>query len=244
MQNRTMEELFDVGAHFGFKKTRRHPSVLPFLYGSKNGNDIFELEKTIEKLEELMEAVKVVAGSGKQILFVGSKNEAQNVVRAAAERLGMPHVTGRWIGGTLTNFKEIRKRVDRLEKLREDEENGNLDKYTKKERLMLSREMDKLTTMFGGIVDMRQLPALVFSIDPEAENTAMREARHLGITTAAIANTDCNFNEITHVVPANDSALKSIEYFVNAVADAYEEDKKTLAKKDEAEDKDKTKESK
>ncbi len=230
MTKKQVEELFEVGAHFGFKKTRRHPSVVPFLYGSKNGNDIFDLEKTVEKLEEAKEAASTAAQNGKQMLFVGSKNEARSVVKAAAERLGMPYVVGRWIGGALTNFKEIRRRVDRLERLRDDEENGNLDKYTKKERLMLSREMDKLEAMYGGIVDMRQLPALLFSVDPEAEHTAMREASHLGIDTAAIANSDCNFDKITHVVPANDSALKSIELIVNEIADAYEEGKKNQEK--------------
>lgn len=233
MTNKVIEELFDVGAHFGFRKTRRHPSVVPFLYGSKNGNDIFDLEKTNEKLEEAKGAVSTVAQSGKQVLFVGSKNEARSLVKAAAEKLGLPYVTGRWIGGSLTNFKEIRKRVDRLEKLREDKEKGNLEKYTKKERLMLSREMEKLDGMFGGIVEMRELPALLFAVDPAHEHTAVREARQLGISVIALANTDCNLGDVTHPIPANDSARKSIEAIVNAVADAYEGGKKMQPKKEE-----------
>lgn len=224
-----VEELFEVGAHYGFKKTRRNPSVVPFLYGAKNGNDIFDLEQTAAKLEEALVEVARVAQNGKQVLFVGSKNEVKNQVKLAAESLGMPYVTGRWIGGALTNFKEIRRRVDRLESLREDKEKGSLDKYTKKERLMLDREMEKLATMFGGIVDMRELPALVFTIDPEAEHTAMREARHLGIPTMAVANTDCDFKGMTYPIPANDSAPKAVEYFVRAIAGAFEEGKKQQA---------------
>ncbi len=243
--NKQIEDLFEAGAHFGFKKTRRHPSVAKFLYGAKAGNDIFDLEKTVEKLEEAKDAAYEAGQKGKQILFVGSKNEAKGVIKAAAERAGLPYVTGRWIGGTLTNFKEIRRRVDRLEQLLEDKEKGNLDKYTKKERLLLDREMDKLNNMFGGIVDMRALPALLFAVDPLAEHTAMREARHLSISTMALANTDCNFDEITYSIPGNDSALKSIDYFVNAVTDAYEEGKKSPAKtEDKKEEKEEVKKAK
>ncbi len=235
MQNKRIEELFEVGAHYGFKKTRRNPSVLPFLYGAKNGNDIFNLEETSRKLEDALEAITKTGQTGKQILFVGSKNEAKNCVKIAAEGLNMPFVTGRWIGGMLTNFKEVRKRVDRLENLRKDKEKGNLDKYTKKEQLMLDREMEKLGNMFGGVVEMRELPAIVFVIDSEAEHTAMREAQHLGIPTVALANTDCDFKNITYAIPGNDSATKSIEYFVNSLARAYEEGKKNPAPKSKEE---------
>jgi len=217
-----IEELFGAGAHYGFKKARRNPSVVPFLFGAKNGNDIFDLEKTSIKLDEAKKAIETVAQSGKQILFVGSKNEAKSFVKMAAEGLNMPYVTGRWIGGTLTNFKEIRRRVDRLEGLRGEKESGsNLEKYTKKERLLLDREMNKLDTMFGGIVEMRALPAILVVVDSEYEHTAMREATHLGIPTIALVNTDCDLKKVTYPIPCNDSAAKSIEYIINTLAGAY-----------------------
>jgi len=217
-----VKELFDAGVHFGYTKRRRHPSILSFLFGTKNkGNDLIDLEKVADTLIEAESFVASVAASGKQILFVGGKNEARVALKQAAFAIDMPYVNGRWIGGTITNFKEIRKRVDRLESLRSDKEKGVLEeKYTKKERLLLDREMDKLENMFGGIIDMRARPAAVFIVDPKHEEAALKEAVQYNIPVIALANTDCDIANIKYPIPGNDSSKKSIKYISERISKA------------------------
>ena len=231
MTETTIKKLFEAGAHYGYTRTRRNPTVAQYLFGQKNRTDIFDLETTHKKLEEAKEALAEVAASGKAILFVGGKNEARILVRRAAERADEPHVVGRWIGGTLTNFKQISKRVKRLEGITNDKEKGNLEKYTKKERLLLDREVDDLEATFGGIVSMKELPGALFVVDPRHEEIAVNEARIMKIPVIALANSDCDLTNIAHPIPANDATVKSITFFMDEVVSAIAEGKK---KKQEA----------
>ncbi len=217
-----LDELFKVGAHFGFGKSRRHPSASPYIFGSKNRVDLFDLEKTSECMDKATGFVSSLAETKSTILFVGGKNEAQNAIREAAEKINVPYVAGRWIGGTLTNFPEIRKRVEMMLDLLSQKEKGELGKYTKKERLLIDRKIEKLQKMFGGIKDMTALPKALFIIDPRFEKTAMDEARSLDIPIVALCGSDNNLNEIDYPIPANDSNIASIRFFVNRIAEAYE----------------------
>ena len=220
-----IQTLFDAGAHFALPRTRRHPSASPYLFGTKDRTDIFDLEETSAKLEAACAFVRAL--SGKQLLFVGGKNEVVEAVKAAALRAGTSYVAGRWIGGTLTNFKNIRKRIDRLERLMEERERGELGKYTKRERLLIDREIDELLARFGGLRSMTELPGALFVVDTRHEHTAIAEANQLGILVIGLANSDCDFSLIQHPIPANDTSVKSVRLACEAMADAYLEGKKT-----------------
>jgi small subunit ribosomal protein S2 len=228
--NTDIQELFETGAHFGYSRSRRHPSAVSFIFATKDKNDIFNLEETERRLRDAVEFVTKVAESGKQILFVAGKHEATKIVREIAEKIETPYVAGRWIGGSLTNFKEIRKRIDRLERLKKDRDSGERDKYTKLERLMLDREIEELEGRFGGLENMKELPAALFVVDPKHEETAVNEANQLGIPIVALASSDCDFKVLQYPIPANDSAVKSINYFVSVLAGAYEKNKKASPK--------------
>lgn len=216
-----IDTLFAAGAHFGRSRARRHPTAQTYIFGNKDKNDIFDLIQTADCFTKVLEAVAKSAGEGKQILFVGGKAEVASIVKSAAERVGAPFVAGRWIGGTLTNFKQIRRRADRLVKLTGEKERGELDKYTKKERLLIDREIEELEHRFRGIVDMTEKPGIVFVVDTRQEHIAIKEAAQMGVPIIGLANTDCDFSDITFPIPANDSSVKSVSYFVNAIADTY-----------------------
>lgn len=216
-----LDELFETGAHFGFSKSRRHPSVTPFIFGSKNKVDIFDLEKTEAALKRACDFVSGLAENKAVILFVGGKNEAQKIMKEEAEIIGAPYSAGRWIGGTLTNFSEIRKRIDMMLDLLSQKEKGELGKYTKKERLLIDRKIEKLQKMFWGIKDMVTLPKALFIVDPRYEETALREAETLKIPVVALCGSDNNIAGIGYPIPANDSNVASIRFFVNKIAEAY-----------------------
>ncbi len=216
----TIKDMFTAGAHYSYTKSRRHPSVKEFIFGQKGKNDIFDLELVAGKLEEAKAAIAELTKADGQVLFLGGKNEARDIMRKAAESKGQPHSCGRYIGGTLTNFKEIRKRVDKLEKLMADKESGALDKFTKLERLMIDREIEDLEQKFGGLLSMKKLPVAIFVIDPEFESKGVAEALQLNIPIIALANNDCDISKITYPIPANDTTNKSIKYFVTEVAGA------------------------
>ncbi|HYF10139.1 MAG TPA: 30S ribosomal protein S2 [Candidatus Paceibacterota bacterium] len=216
-----IDALFKVGAHFGYAKARRHPTAKPFIFGAKNHVELFDLEETEKALEAAKAFVSAVAAQGKQILFVGGKNEAKDVVKSAAEASGLPYAAGRFVGGTLTNFAEIRRRVDKMERLLGERETGELNRYTKKERLLIDREIDKLKSNFAGIVSMKSLPAAVFVVDPRREHIAVLEAKKLRIPVVALANSDCDLSEVDYAIPANDSSRASIAHFVEELAAAY-----------------------
>ena len=215
-----IKEMFNAGAHYSYTKSRRHPSVINYIFGQKSKNDIFDLEKTAEMLEAAKQAIAELTKADGQVLFLGGKNEARDIMRTAAEGKVQPFSCGRYIGGTLTNFKEIRKRVMKLETLMADKESGALDKFTKLERLMIDREIEDLAQKFGGLLSMKKLPAAVFVVDPEFENKGVAEAIQLNIPVIALANNDCNISKITYPIPANDTTKKSIEYFVKEIAGA------------------------
>lgn len=227
--NPQIEGLFKAGAHFGYNKSRRHPSVSPYIFGAKNQVEIFDLEATSEALNVAKEFVKNLGREGKTILLISGKSEAKNAVKEAATAINMPFVAGRFIGGTLTNFTQIKKRIDKLEKLLGERESGELNRYTKKERLLIDREIDRLLHDFGGIVSLKSFPAALIIVDPKREYNAVKEAQLLKIPIVALANSDCNLREVTHPVPGNDSLQKSAEFFVKEIVSAYEEGKRTAA---------------
>ncbi len=216
-----VDALFAVGAHFGFVKSRRHPSAKPFIFGVKNKIEIFDLEKTQESLATALEFVKTLGSKNAQILFVGGKNEAKEAVTKVAESINMPYVAGRFIGGTLTNFPEIRKRVEKLETLVSQKEKGELGKYTKKERLLIDREIDKLREFFFGLSVMKHVPHAIFIIDAKRESIAVKEAQKMGIPVIALCGSDNDLSQVDYAIPGNDASKMSIEHFLREVAGAY-----------------------
>jgi len=217
----SVDDLFGVGTHFGYSRTRRHPSVRPYIFGTKNKIDIIDLDKTLPMLERALTFVEGLGKEGKIILFVGNKKEAGKAVVDVATMLDMPYVADRWIGGTLTNFAEIRKRVARLEDLMSKKETGELDVYTKKERGLIDKEVSNLTKRFWGIVKIKRLPSAVLVIDSKKEEIALREAKKMGIPVISLSNSDCDIGLVDYPVVANDSAIRSIEFFLHKVADVY-----------------------
>ena len=225
VNNYRIDEMFKVGAHFGYSKTRRHASTAPYIFGVKNKVEIIDLEKTNELLDKALAFIATLAKEGKQVLFVGGKNEARLALKIAAESAGMPFVDGRWIGGTLTNFPEIKKRLNKLESLTKQKEKGELSKYTKKERLMIDREIAKLERFFSGILAMKDLPKAVVVVDSKKEIIAVTEAQKMNIPVISLSNTDCDIAGINYPIVANDSSVSSITFFVNEIAKAYQKGK-------------------
>lgn len=224
-----IKELFEAGAHFGYARARRHPTAAPYLFGTKDRIDIFDLEETQKRYDAAYAFAGAVAGSGKQVLFVGGKHEAVSIVKDNAERAGMPYCAGRWIGGTLTNFKNIRKRIDRLQKLMQERESGELEKYTKRERLLIDREIDELLARFGGLVNVTEMPGALFVVDSRHENTAVKEANQLKIPVIGLASSDCDFSLVQYPIPANDTSVRSIRFVVEGIANACLDGKKARA---------------
>lgn len=219
--NATIEAMFKAGAHFGYSRARRHSSVCSYLYGAKNGIDIIDLVETFKMLESANARILELGKLGKTVLFVGTKQESRAIVGEVAKALSMPYVNERWIGGTLTNWTEIKKRTGRLKELSEKFAKGELEKYTKKERLLFEREMAKLQTEFGGIASLESTPSALVIVDPREEHIAVMEAKKMKVETIALLNSDCNATEITYPILANDSALLSVRYFLEALRDAY-----------------------
>jgi small subunit ribosomal protein S2 len=223
--NERIEALFKAGAHFGFVKSRRHPSAKKFIFGAKNNIEIFDLEKTSAELEKVLQIIEEKGKEEASILFVGGKNEAREAIKSAANDINMSYVAGRWIGGTLTNFPEIKKRLARFEELTTQKEKGELGKYTKKERLLIDRDIDKLNLYFGGISNMKSLPKMMVVIDPKREHIAIAEARVMKIPVVALAGSDCNLFEVDYAIPANDSSKHSIAFVLKEIVAAYKKGK-------------------
>jgi small subunit ribosomal protein S2 len=216
-----VEGLFNAGAHFGFIKSRRHPSVKPYIYGIKNKIEIFDLEKTKDSLNKALEFVSDLGSKNGKILFVSGKSEAKSAITAAAESINMPFVAGRFIGGTLTNFPQIKKRVEKLETLVSQKEKGELTKYTKKERLLIDREIERLREFFSGLIPMKTLPQALFVVDSKKESIAVKEAKVMGIPVVSLSGTDNNLNEVEFPIPGNDASKNSIEFFLGKITESY-----------------------
>lgn len=217
-----IERLFAAGAHFGFTKSRRHPTVEPYLFGSKQGTDIFDLEKVETLLIEAADVVKEAGKGGKTILFVGTKEEINTIVKGFAEMIEMPSITNRWIGGVLTNFSEIKKRIARLHELTAQGVSGELErKYTKKERVVIGRELEKLTYNFDGIKAMERMPALLVIVDPRHNSIAVEEAQSLNIPVIGVMSSDASLRDITYPVLVNDSLQSSISLVLNELTEAF-----------------------
>lgn len=216
-----IEEMFNVGAHYGYGKSRRHPSVSSYIYTTKNKTDIIDLEKTDVMLKNALEFIKSLGAKNKTILFVGTKPEAKEAVRITAEALNMPYVNERWIGGIISNFSEIKKRIAELENYRKESTTGGLDKYTKKERLVMSKKMDRLARYYSGLVGLKKAPDAIFMVDAREEKIALTEAHTFGIEVVALTNSDTNIKGIKYPIVANDASRPSIIYFTKAAEDAY-----------------------
>ena len=215
------EALFKAGAHFGYSKTRRHPSTGKFVYGTKNKVDIINIEDTERMLDDALALVKALGAKGKTILFVAVKPEARDIIKNTAQSLNQPFVTERWVGGVLTNWVEIKKRIARLEDLKQKKENGELDKYTKKERLLLDEEIAKMHKLFSGLTGMTRMPDAMFIVDAKREHIAATEAHKMNIPVIALMSTDNNIKDAEYPILANDSSISSIEFFANAIATSY-----------------------
>jgi small subunit ribosomal protein S2 len=228
-----IKELFKIGAHFGFSRARRHPSANSYIYGYKNKTAIIDLEKSLDSLEKASEFVKKVAAEGKQMLFVGSKNEVRDIIKQVADSIDMPYVTERWIGGTFTNFKQIRSRVQTLVNFKDKQVKGELSVYTKKERGVIGKQVEKLEKFFGSIVGMEKTPGAVFLVDVKEESIAFEEATLLNIPVISLSSSDCDIRRVAYPIVANDSSRETVKYFATKIAQAYSEGKKmaqTLAK--------------
>lgn len=221
-----IETLFAAGTHFGYSRARRHPTAAPYIFGTKDRSDIFDLEETKRLLDAAADFARTLAGSGKQILFVGGKHEAISIVKEMADKVGAPYVAGRWIGGTLTNFKNIRRRIDRLQKLMNERDEGVLEKYTKKERLLIDREIDELLARFGGLMNMNDVPAALFIVDTRKEETAVKEANQLSIPVIGLSSSDCDFSLVQYPIPGNDTSVRSVRLVAERIADAILEGRK------------------
>jgi len=221
----TMKQLLEAGVHFGHQTRRWNPKMAPYIFTARNGIYIIDLQKTVKMVDEAYQFVKSLAEEGKSILFVGTKKQAQASVKEEAERCGMFYVNQRWLGGMLTNFNTIRKRVDRLHELERMEEEGVFEVLPKKEVARLQHEKQKLDKFLHGIKNMKELPAAVFIVDPRKEKIAVAEARKLGIPIVAIVDTNCDPDEIDYIIPGNDDAIRAVRLLTSKMADAVLEGK-------------------
>jgi len=217
------DQLLEAGAHFGHLKRKWNPAMAPYIYMERNGIHIIDLNKTAVKIEEAAEALKNLARSGRKVLFVGTKKQAQEVIAAHAQEIGMPYITERWAGGMLTNFPTIRKAVKKMSQIDKMTTDGTLDNVSKREKLQIARQREKLEKNLGSIADMTRLPSAVFVVDVIKEKIAVAEANRLGIPVFAIVDTNSNPNNIDFVIPANDDATKAIDLILTAVCDAIKE---------------------
>ena len=236
MENKTslQQQLLEAGVHFGHLKKKWNPKMLPYIFAEKKGIHIIDLNRTTEGLQETAAALKQIARSGKKIMFVGTKKQAKDVVTQCAQSVNMPYVTERWLGGMLTNFNTVRKSVKKMQSIEKMLNDGTFDNITKKERLTLSRDRDKMEKVLGGIAQLGRVPAALFIVDIGHEDIALAEATRLGITTFGIVDTNCDPNKVDFAIPANDDATKSITILANYITAAIAEGlAERLASKDD-----------
>jgi small subunit ribosomal protein S2 len=229
MERVTYEQLLEAGVHFGHLTMKWNPAMAPYIFMQKNGIHIIDLMKTEKMLEESCKFVKQLAKNNKKILFVGTKKQAQEIIREAAEKTNMPYVTERWLGGMLTNFMTIRKSIRKMENLQRMETDGTFENLSKKEKLMIGREIEKLQKVLGGVAEMNHLPSALFIIDIKKEHIAVSEAQRLNIPTIGLVDTNSNPNLVNFPIPGNDDSTKSIsiitQAIVQAILDGYNERK-------------------
>jgi len=225
MENNTslQQQLLEAGVHFGHLKKKWNPKMLPYIFAEKKGIHIIDLNKTVECLQETAAALKQVARSGKKILFVGTKKQAKDIVNECARKVNMPFVTERWLGGMLTNFNTVRKSVKKMQSIEKMLGDGSFDSITKKEKLTLSRDRDKMDKVLGGIAQLGRIPSALFIVDIGHEHIALAEAKRLGIATFGVVDTNCDPNKVDFAVPGNDDATKSIAIIVNYITAAIAE---------------------
>ncbi len=223
MSKPTYKELLDAGVHFGHMKRKWNPKMSPYIFAEKRGIHIIDINKTLEELEKAGRVAKALAKSGKKIAFVATKKQAREIVRKAAESVGMPHVTNRWLGGMMTNFTTIKKSVKKMEKINSMLNDKSLTSITKKERLTLGRERDKMHKVLGGIANLNRVPHAMFIVDISQEHLAVKEATKLGIKTIGIVDTNVNPNDVDFAIPANDDSAKAIELITNYITAAIRE---------------------
>ncbi|MDS1029094.1 30S ribosomal protein S2 [Bacillota bacterium LX-D] len=216
----SMKQLLEAGVHFGHQTRRWNPKMAPYIFTERNGIYIIDLQKTVRKVEEAYNFIRECVSEGKQVLFVGTKKQAQESIKEEAERCGMFYVNERWLGGMLTNFQTIRRRIDRLHELERMEEEGVFEVLPKKEVAQLLNEREKLQRFLGGIKSMQNLPGALFVIDPRKERIAIAEARRLGIPIVAVVDTNCDPDEVDYVIPGNDDAIRAVKLLTAKIADA------------------------
>lgn len=238
MSKVTLEQLLDAGVHFGHLKSKWDPNMAPYIFMEKNGIHVIDLYKTIKKLDDACGAIKNIAKSGRKVLFVATKKQAKDIVINAAESVNMPYVTERWLGGMLTNFATVRKSIKKMQSIDKMEQDGTFGNMAKRERLILTREREKLTRVLGGIADLTRTPAALFIIDVKKEHISVAEAHKLNLTSFAMVDTNSNPRLVDYAIPANDDSTKSIDLITNLMRDAIAEglDERKRAK-DEAKDK-------
>ncbi len=246
MENNTslQQQLLDAGVHFGHLRKKWNPKMLPYIFAEKKGIHIIDLNKTTESLQEVSGLLKQIARSGKKIMFVGTKKQAKEIVTECAKKINMPYVTERWLGGMLTNFNTVRKSVKKMQSIEKMLTDGTLESITKKERLTLSRDKEKMEKVLGGIAQLGRVPAALFLIDIGHEHIALAEAKRLGILTFGMVDTNCDPNKVDYAIPSNDDATKSIAIIVNYIAAAISEGltERQAAKDEEVDDTDDEKE--
>lgn len=223
MQTPSLMEMLKAGVHFGHKTSKWHPNMAPFIFGDRGGVHIINLEKTQRKMEETAEYLRKLAMEGGTVLFVGTKKQAQAIIKQKAMECGMPYVVQRWIGGTLTNFGTVRKRVERFIDLVKKRETGELKKYTKREQNEFDKEIETLRQKFEGLVKLDKMPSAIFLMDIKTEKTALEEATKKGIPVVAVCDTNVDPTGMQYVIPANDDAVKSVQMMIEFVTEAFKE---------------------
>ncbi len=231
-----MKQLLEAGVHFGHQTRRWNPKMAEYIFTERNGIYIIDLQKTVKKIEDAYEFIRSVAADGGEILFVGTKKQAQETIKEEAIRVGMHYVDARWLGGMLTNFKTIKKRIERLAQLHKMEEDGTFDLLPKKEVIGLRGEMEKLEKYLGGIKEMKKAPAAIFIVDPRKEKIAIAEAKKLNIPIVAIVDTNCDPEDVDYVIPGNDDAIRAVKLVVSTIANAVIEGREGKQESVEEED--------
>ena len=232
MSDVTMKQMLEAGLHFGHQTRRWNPKMKPYIFAPRNGIYIINLDKTIKLFRKAYAYVAEEASNGGYILFVGTKRQAQATIREEATRCGMPFINHRWLGGSLTNFQTIKKGVERLKSIEAMQEDGSINRFPKKEILLMEKERVKLERNIGGIKNMRSLPSAVFVIDPNKEQIVVKEANKLNIPVIALADTNCNPDGISYIIPGNDDAIRAIKLIASAIADAVLDGRSQLKEKD------------